>query len=667
MTDATVLRGSPAFAAGKFGNALRGGVLYAAGVLSQLVGTLNSSMSSVNMTVEGWIESPASPPAGNRVAFGRDNCLWVGMNAAGQFIAILGSGGSPRTVTTTAKADGGWHHVAVTVTNGVPTIYCDGDRYQVGAGVATFGPASGQPGLCLGGFGTSSATDWVAGLDEVSVSSVVKYSGATYPVPAAPFSATRAYQTNLYHLEADGTDSDGTDLLTPTLGAITISTDGTTDTITYPAPVAGTNPVGGVRLYRGTSPGGEDGTALLSNTGTGGGTFTTPTATDGAYFYYARPVDSLGNVGDATNEVASPPATVIPPTDDGYLFAPYAWHITSARALSINGGYFKTEIVDHYGPTFEMHFDVDNIPATASRRSQISYRVDGQDWVTLVPTAIVSVVIPAATAAWAKHTLEVVVKSTSEAENRWAAPYLTGVKFKGLLLVAGGSLVRPQARALRGLALGDSITEGINTLKGGGEDATARSDSRLSWASALTLGAAVGAEIGQIGFGRQGLAVTGNGSVPVLGVSWDKVADGLPRGLDPAPDFISINIGTNDQRNGVSAAAFQAAATEFLNDVIAKTPRSTRIVWVYPFGAYYAKSVHQAAIAACSDPRRVTFVDTTGWWDTADASDALHPYGFVNQSRLAPLAAAAIRGALNAGRTFRKVGGVLEAVRASRY
>ncbi|WP_316300662.1 SGNH/GDSL hydrolase family protein, partial [Clavibacter michiganensis] len=148
----------------------------------------------------------------------------------------------------------------------------------------------------------------------------------------------------------------------------------------------------------------------------------------------------------------------------------------------------------------------------------------------------------------------------------------------------------------------------------------------------------------------------------------NKVADGLDRDLTTTPpDVIGINIGTNDQRNGISSATFTTALTSLLNAIIAATPRTTRIVVFLPFGGHYGATVYQNAIAATTKPRRCWFVNTVGWWNTLDAAAALHPYGFANQSRLAPLAAAALREALNAGRTFRKVDGELEAIRASRY
>lgn len=341
---------------------------------------------------------------------------------------------------------------------------------------------------------------------------------------------------------------------------------------------------------------------------------------------------------------SNPVGAAIAPNNAGIVYSPFNWDVTAARALCNTGGYFKTQV--NGATAIALKFDVANVPATAAQRTQIEYRVDGGAWVALVPTSVVDIPIPAETASWAKHLVEVRMKSSTEAQNRWEAPYLTAVKFTGIEATPStATLTAPRGATLAGLFLGDSITEGINTLSNTG-DAAERSNSRLSWATAV--GDELGSEIGVVGFGRQGLVVAGNGSVPVLGSTWKLIASGINRSFSVQPDYVCINIGTNDQRNSVTAAQFTAAYTALLNDILATLPDAVVVV-LHTFGQNYTAAAYTDAIAACTDPRRVAYVPTVGWWAPADASDGLHPYGYANLSQIAPRAAAAIRENLSSG------------------
>ncbi|MBS4753328.1 hypothetical protein KG112_10995 [Nocardioides sp. zg-ZUI104] len=43
----------------------------------------------------------------------------------------------------------------------------------------------------------------------------------------------------------------------------------------------------------------------------------------------------------------------------------------------------------------------------------------------------------------------------------------------------------------------------------------------------------------------------------------------------------------------------------------------------------YKAAELQAACEGCADHDRVTYVNTAGWWASGDASDGVHPYGYV--------------------------------------
>ncbi len=88
----------------------------------------------------------------------------------------------------------------------------------------------------------------------------------------------------------------------PTLGTITVTSANGIDTITYPAPMGGVNPIGGVVIFAGTSPGGEGTTPVRTIPGTGGGT---ATYTAGGLYYTAQAYDnaSPASYSAISNEV----------------------------------------------------------------------------------------------------------------------------------------------------------------------------------------------------------------------------------------------------------------------------------------------------------------------------------------------------------------------------
>jgi hypothetical protein len=150
----------------------------------------------------------------------------------------------------------------------------------------------------------------------------------------------------------------------------------------------------------------------------------------------------------------------------------------------------------------------------------------------------------------------------------------------------------------------------------------------------------LGAEAGFVGFGGSGFTVTGSGSVPVLATTYNQIYSGVSRSFAQAPDFIVLMEGTND------SADVTSAATTVLNGLLAATPAATKIIVLRPFKDATHATQLQNAIAACTTPGRVTYVDTSGWFNTTNSSDLLHPYGNENINHIAPLAAAAIRTAL---------------------
>lgn len=699
-------------------------------------------------TIEGRIKTATSGTL--RAAFGQAGGAWIGINTDGKLRATYG-GTSDRDIVAQVITDGVTRHVALTVSPSGGVLFVDG--VQVGTATATDAPTATNPFAIrkLGGSGF----DWAGEVDEVAVTSGVKYTANFTPAPVAN---NQANLIAVWHLDGDGVNSAGlaapSDTAAPTATAAAVANS--TPTIvsitmseamdTTFTPAASSVTVSGhtvsalawgsatvlnatvsapfvngeaARTVAYTQPGTNNardvagnllanfsGLAITNNvaaagdttppafasaqvtnsqpavilvtlnetlansippnsafTPSGGRTVTGVTlngtvasvTVNTAYAYgdaitiaYTQPgtnprlQDAAGNptatfaAQSVTNGIAAPAASSYDPTK--ILFSPYNWDVQAGYAKTINGGaYFKTAFG---GTSCTLTFDLAGV---LTPYPKLTYRLDEHGpWTTVDLAASIAIAMPSDTAGYANHFLEVLVRSTSEANNRWS-PQACAVKLTGVTLDAGKSLALPTALPRFGLYFGDSITEGINTVTNVG-DATLREDAGQGWA--YLSARALGAECGIVGFGGQGFSVTGGGSVPVFGSTWNFLYGGVARSFSRTPDYIVINQGTNDP----AGTDITAAITSLLNAMIAALPSSTKIIALRPFnGAHNAQWV--AAIAASSAPARVSYIDTTGWFNTTNSTDSLHPNGFENVFNLAPRTAAAVRGVLAAAAT----------------
>jgi lysophospholipase L1-like esterase len=331
------------------------------------------------------------------------------------------------------------------------------------------------------------------------------------------------------------------------------------------------------------------------------------------------------------------------PNNAAMVYSPYNWNIGGAAAITANAGaYFRTLFGS--SSTCALNFDVTGM---VSPTSEIWSRIDNGAWTQAVVGATVSLNIPAITLGNADvpyHLLEVVVKSTTETQNRWNAGNSTRVVFKGLTLDAGAALLAPLKAPKNLLIYGDSITEGVRTLGESASNDTDRNDAMMGWA--YRLGALLGAEVGVVGFGASGLSVTGSGNVPVLGSSYGLLYAGVSRSFSPVPDMVIFNEGTNDGGNNTVAAM-----TAVLNGILTACP-GTVVAVLRPFDGNQAANL-QAAIAACSNQAACHYVDTTGFFNTSYGVDSLglHPSGPNDLGLIAPQLAGALRPLLSPGGT----------------
>lgn len=339
-------------------------------------------------------------------------------------------------------------------------------------------------------------------------------------------------------------------------------------------------------------------------------------------------------------------SVTIAPNALGIVYSPANWNVQTAAATTINGGARMRTLFT--GASCTLNFDLSKMVAAA--QSKIRYRIDGEhnpwNYVTLTSgNASLACAMPSDTLAYPVHLLEVDVVSTTEFQapagtsgQRWdpgTGPN-TAVVLTGLTLASGGAVSSPSVAGLKGLLLGDSITEGYLTVNASASADTDRSDSTLGWAFAL--GRLLGAEIGVVGFGGQAWGAGGVGGVPAFPNTWSNLYSGVARSL-AGLDFIAINMGENDGTNAVTATI-----TSTLNAILAAAPATCALYVMRPFSGKQAANL-QAAIAATTTPARFAYLDTTGLFDTTQSVDGQHPNGAINASVIAPGVAALIRSA----------------------
>lgn len=323
--------------------------------------------------------------------------------------------------------------------------------------------------------------------------------------------------------------------------------------------------------------------------------------------------------------------------DANIVYSPANWLVTAAEARTMSSGaYFRAMIGG--ATTITLTADLTGVTGVMPK---VAYRVDDGPWTRIDLAASMVLTMPT-TNAWARRTLEFVYDTKRQfSSDEWSGG--TDVAITGIVVDAGATVAIP-TRPKKGVQFGDSITRGTRTLSTT-SNADARDHStRQGWAWNLTNH--MNAEVGVIGIGGSGWDHGGAGDEPDA-QEYVTTFNGTlaPRDLTGL-DWIGFNLGTND----AATTATTTAVTTTLNNVLAACDPETKIIVFRPFNGTAAAQI-VAGIAACNFPGRVTYVDTTGWWDnSSDANDDdLHPFGNWNRFVIAPKVAEAIDEVLNAG------------------
>jgi lysophospholipase L1-like esterase len=224
-----------------------------------------------------------------------------------------------------------------------------------------------------------------------------------------------------------------------------------------------------------------------------------------------------------------------------------------------------------------------------------------------------------------EHTVTLFVRGMNELEARWSPPLVSATTFLGFTVTGGALAPTARPERLRIEFLGDSITEGVALHAQGpqGQDTPNwRTDGPRSYASLTAQ--KLNAEWRQVGFGRQGLSIGGNGGVPKVGDAFNWVYAGVPRDAWQA-DLVVINQGTNDQLNNVDGATFAPLYRSLLELVREAYPQA-KIAALRPLSGGFGSEIEaQVAALAGAGDMKVSYIDTAGWTSGGDFTDGVHP------------------------------------------
>lgn len=592
--------GAPAFGPAKFAN----GLIECDGndAITLPSGIVNFG-STANWTIEAWVQTTST---GTQVFLGSStasNPMWFGSSSGNFVISIPGSGGFGPGILTTSGVinDGRWHHIAVSMTAGT-SVKAFVDGLLAGTFTGIFTSPGANPAAI--GYFYNSGFAWTGVIDELAFWDSAKYTTAFTP-PTAAYTGSESTLRALYHLQADGTDSKASAAFSLSPNSVNANRAGNTITVTgaFTAWTSGTT----FSATAGTI------TAQSVNVNTQVATLTYTAPATG-------PVTISDSTGLYTANLSVNTSTAIAMDNAALIYSPYNWVVTSGTASTVcSGAYFRTIFS---GTSVALATNTAN---NGAPYSQLWARIDNDSWIQLTLSAGNPVLSIATGLQNRNHLVEVIVKSTSETLTRWISTSSTMVTITGIVLDAGASVTAPARRTKNILVFGDSITEGVRAKNNTATNDTDRNDVLGDYSYALTT--AVDAEVGIVGFGGSGINQSGSGGYPALTSAYNFISYGVARSFSPAPDLVVYLEGQNDSTN--ITGGFETV----VQGILAAAPYSKHLL-LSPLSQNRSSDI-QAAVLALANPN-VIFQDTTGWFNSSNSSDGLHPYDFEHIGHIAP-------------------------------
>jgi lysophospholipase L1-like esterase len=284
------------------------------------------------------------------------------------------------------------------------------------------------------------------------------------------------------------------------------------------------------------------------------------------------------------------------PTDPNIKYVGRWDTSNSSVATSYWGGAYL--LTDFTGKTVKM-----KIGAFGTLYVSIDHHTDvayfGSGTINLTPTPLAA----------GTHTLRIAAEGGS-------------ISFQGLILSSGAKTVAPTTSSKLIEFVGDSVTAGATTAR--------QALDAYGW----LIGEQLKVQHTQIA--QPGICLTDKvhcGSPNHIGMITQFYKLQSPDHLNsPNWDFsryqanvVVINLGTNDQKYGVSDATFQTNYVAFLKGIRVKYPKAVILALMGFKGLKAAPTLAAVQAVNAAGDHNVHFVDTTGWLVKADFHDSAHP------------------------------------------
>ena len=332
--------------------------------------------------------------------------------------------------------------------------------------------------------------------------------------------------------------------------------------------------------------------------------------------------------GESPTSSSDHAALLIPGMRDLY-FSPFNWCITeTGHAITSNpGAYLRVAwsggrgnielVIDSSAastPFMMLSYSLDGAPVQRvsvphrNPSARLSLPCSTDDANSDAPTAAITEQLPR------RRTLVVHLHASVQQFDRWGGeghPPACSLRLASIRLPRGATSAAPIVRPRRVLGFGCSITEGVCAgfqvgTRGGDLN---WNDGSATWVT--TVAEHLDAEYGNVGFGRSGWTVGGNGGVPCFhksdesdDASWRWIYSGVPRRFEgppqspsPPPDIVIVLHATNDGLTGADRSDVARSVASWLGEAREAFGRATHLVLCVPFGGFGGCNAPAGALA----------------------------------------------------------------------
>jgi lysophospholipase L1-like esterase len=297
----------------------------------------------------------------------------------------------------------------------------------------------------------------------------------------------------------------------------------------------------------------------------------------------------------------------IKPNNSKLVFSPYNWLIDETKAISnCNGSYLKFKFT---GTSIEFKFDISNY---STQFPKFKYVLDNKTTSTITVNTN-NLVINNLTDS--EHEFFGYIDYLETTIDRWNTP-ISSLILKEIVLDDNRELLTVTKYATNTLLLGDSITE----------DTVSFSNSYSYY-----LLTSLPTELGVIAFSGLGFAIAPSGNnVPTANTVIDNYYNNKTRlvgnKLNPIPNTVIVNLGTNDGFNNVNTNTIKIAIESLITKLISYGNKDTKVIFLIPFGGYCKTEITQLANKyklETIDLNEYVGLDNTG--NSFKSTDGVHP------------------------------------------